>query len=190
MTLTSISTETKRLFSADEFEQIAQAGVFAEGERVELIDGEIICMSPIGPRHFAIVARLTELFVRRLPQRGQVFVQSTVRLSVRNEPEPDLGIATRRDDYYASGLPGPADILLLIEVAETSLAYDRVTKRDLYGRHTIAEYWLLDLNSDTLFVFRNPGPQGYGAPLELRRGDRIAPLAFPELEVAVNDLLG
>jgi Uma2 family endonuclease len=180
----------RRRFTVDEYHQMAEAGILAEDDRIELIEGEIIEMSPIGPRHFAEVIRLNEIFVRMFGEAVQVSPQNPIVLSEDTEPEPDLTLLRRRPDYYASGLPGSDDVFLVVEVADTSLAYDRRVKMALYARSGIPEYWLIDLNSETVTVYRDPGPEGYGTTRVARRGERLAPAAFPDRELTVEALLG
>jgi len=183
-------TPTRRRFTVHDYEQMARAGVLAEDDRVELIDGEIIQMSPIGSRHFAAVARLSKRFEQRFGDAALVVAQSPVRLSEHNEPEPDLALLQPRPDFYAGALPTAADVFLLVEVADTSLEYDRRTKLPLYARHNIPEVWVVDLNTDTILVSRDPTPSGYRTSWTVGRGDRIAPLAFPERELDGVELLG
>jgi Uma2 family endonuclease len=158
---------------------------------VELLDGEIVEMTPIGDRHAGIVARLTRLFVERLGGRTIVWPQNPVGLgAVRSVPQPDITLLRPRDDFYTTGRPGPDDTLLVIEVMDTSVETDRGVKVPLYARAGIAEVWLLDLRTDAIEVYRQPSPAGYGDARVLRRGERLSPLAFPDLTLAVDELLG
>ncbi len=123
----------RRPFTVAEYHRMAEAGVLGEDDRVELLEGEIVQMTPIGSRHAACVARLTHLFVDRLQGRAQVNVQNPVHLSERSEPQPDLALLRPRPDFYARAHPGPADVLLLVEVAETSSDVDWTVKIPLYA---------------------------------------------------------
>ncbi len=183
-------TPTRRRFTVHDYEQMGLAGVLTEDDRVELIDGEIMQMSPIGSRHVAAVARLTRRFVQRFGDVALVFVQNPIRLGEHDEPEPDLALVKDHPDCYADALPTPPDIFLVVEVADTSLEYDRRTKLPLYARHGIIEVWLVDVTWDTLLVSRDPGPSGYRTSWMVGRGDQIAPLAFPERALDGVDLLG
>ena len=183
-------TPTRRRFTVHDYQQMGRAGVLTEDDRVELIDGEIIQMSPIGSQHVAEVHRLNRRFTQRFGDVALVSVQSPVRLNEHNEPEPDLALLKDRPDFYAAALPTPPDIFLLVEVADTSLEYDRRTKLPLYARHNIPEVWLVDVNADTILVSRDPTPSGYRTSWTVGRGDRIASLAFPERELAGVELLG
>lgn len=180
----------RRRFTADEYHQMAEAGILLEDDRVELIEGEILEMSPIGRRHASVLIRLNELFVHLLGAVALVSVQNPIRLSDDTEPQPDLTLLRRRTDFYDSGLPGPEDILLVVEVADTSVAYDRGVKVPLYGRNGIAESWLIDLNGETVTVYRDAGPAGYATSRVMRRAEQIALAAFPERILAVADVLG
>ena len=178
-------------FTVDEYERLAQAGVLTQCDRVELLDGEIVEMTPIGDRHAGIVARLTSLFSRCLGDRSIVWAQNPVQLRVvRSIPQPDVVLVRARSDFYTTGKPGPDDVLLLIEVMDTSAETDRRVKLPLYARAGIAEAWLLDLTTDRIEVFRRPTANGYGETETLGRGERMAPRAFPDLSLTVDDLLG
>jgi len=177
-------------FTVDDYHRMAEAGILAEDDRVELIEGEIVEMSPVGRRRHACLDKMTALLAGRLAGRAIVRIQGPVRLSQFSEPQPDLLLLRPRADYYASVDAGPDDVLLLIEVADASLAYDREVKAPLYARAGLAEYWILDLQSDRLLVFRDPDPGAgrYRCVDCLARDERIAPLAFPDLEILVPDL--
>jgi Uma2 family endonuclease len=169
---------------------MVEAGILGEGDRVELIEGEVVRMAPIGPRHAAHVNRIADAFSARYRDVALLAVQNPVRLGEWSEPDPDVTLLRRRDDYYASGHPIPADILLLVEVADTSLDYDRGVKLPLYARMGIPEVWLVDLQADVLVVYRDPSPEGYCLVRTVRRGETLAPLAFPDRPLAADDILG
>lgn len=164
---------------------MAQAGILTEDDRIELIDGEIIQMSPIGDRHVEAVNRSNRVFSRGVGERALVSIQNPVRIDRHNEPQPDIALV----QPTVRGAPHPADVLLVIEVADSSLGYDRRTKLPLYARAGIGESWLLDLDGDALEMHREPGPDGYALVRRCRRGQRVAPEALADLEVAVEDLL-
>ncbi len=186
-----MALELKRyLFTRAEYHRLAEAGVLGEDDRVELIEGEILEMSPIGRRQWACVDRLSHLFVRAVGNEAIVHVQNPVPLNERSEPEPDLTLLRFRADFYASADPTPADVLLVVEVADSSVEYDRQVKAPLYARTGIPELWLLDLGRDHLVVYREPSGSGYGTTRVLRRGETISPVAFPDLVIPVVDLLG
>lgn len=142
--------------SADDYQRLGETGVLPPDLRVELIDGEIIEMAPIGTRHRAMVSRLDRLLQRAVADRALVAVQTSFRLDPHSEPEPDIGVYRPRADFYATALPTPADTLLLIEVADSSLRYDREVKLPLYARRGVPELWIVDLDANLLRVHREP----------------------------------
>jgi Uma2 family endonuclease len=146
---------TKKLFTADEYYRMSEAGILTENDRVELIEGEIIEMSPIGNRHAACVDRATELFISALQGKAIVSVQSPVRLNEYNEPQPDIVVLRRRGDYYESQRRTAEDTLMLIEVSD-SLHYDVKVKLPIYARTGIPEVWIENLTEDILLICRNP----------------------------------
>ena len=182
-----------RLFTVDDYYKMAEVGILNEDDRVELIEGEIVEMSPIGAGHSGRVDRLSRLFIEVLGDAGWVRTQNPVRLSRRSEPEPDLALLrpeSERESSYEVDLPTAADVLLIIEVADSSLAYDLGRKARMYARHGIRDLWVLDRRNDRLVLHRDPMPRGYGAIRTLVRGESIAPLAFPEIVLTIDELLG
>ncbi len=183
----------RRLFTAEEYQRMAEAGILGEDDRVELIEGEIVQMSPIGPRHANRVNRLARLFLDRFGDLAEISIQNPVRLSSRSEPEPDFALLRperERDQPYEVAHPTPADTLLAVEVADHSLRYDLGRKARVYARHGVAELWVLDLRNGRLVVYRDPTPRGYATSRILTRGESISPLAFPEIALAVDEILG
>lgn len=172
----------------DEFERMIAAGVFAPDERLELIDGEIVAMSPIGDPHLACVDRLTRLFILGLGDRAQVRTQGAFVASDDARPEPDVLLLRPRHDDYATAAPRPADVLLAIEVADSSLRYDRERKRPLYGNVGVPETWIVDLAGRVIDVAAKPSSGGYDRIVQVPPGDVVAPLAFPDLLVDVAAL--
>jgi Uma2 family endonuclease len=179
----------RRRFTADEYERLGRAGVLDEDERVELLEGEIIAMPPIGSDHAACVDRTTFWFAPRVGTRAIVRVQSPIRLSPSSEPQPDIALLRPRDDFYREAHPGPADVLLIIEVADTTLAYDRDTKLPLYAVAGIAMVWLVDLQGRRITVYRDPAVSGYRSVAAFERGPLPAPPDLPDLSPRVEDLL-
>ena len=168
---------------------MGEAGIIPPDARVELIDGEILEMSPIGRRHNAHVDRLAARFFSAVNGRAIVRGQGSIALGDDGEPEPDLVLLRPRDDFY-DGTDATADaILLLIEVADSSEAYDRLTKTPMYARHGIPELWLVDLNRGLVTVSCDPSPAGYQTVRVYRRGEPITPQAFPDIVVAINEIL-
>ena len=180
----------RRRFNVDEYEQMGRAGILGEDDRVELLDGEIVEMTPIGRRHASCVARLTQQFAAlALKRTAVIWVQNPVRLGKHSEPQPDFVLLRPRPDLYASTDPTPADVLLLVEVADTSIESDRRVKVPLYARGGIPEVWLVDLNQDTVTAYRDPRRGGYRTAHVVRRGDELAPSAFPDRAIPIVDLL-
>lgn len=168
---------------------MAETGVLKPGARVELLDGQIIDMSPIGPFHGGVAKRLIQLFTRSANGRWIVAAQDPVRLDEHSEPQPDVMLLRPSADDYTSRHPGPEDVWLLIEVADTTLDSDRAGKLPAYGRAGIAEVWIVNLNDQTIEVYREPHFTGYGARILLRSGDKARPLAFADAVVDVAALL-
>jgi len=181
---------TKRKFTVDEFHRMLQAGILREDDRVELIQGEIVEMTPVGSRHAACVKRLNRLLSRGVGDAAIVSIQDPVRLGPDSEPQPDIALLRPRPDFYADRHPAAGDVLLIVEVADTSAAYDRDTKLPLYARAGIPEVWLVDLAANQLEVYRRPSPQGYGEKEVYRPGMRVSPEALPALSLSVAEILG
>lgn len=180
----------RKLFTASEYHTMLRAGILKEDDRVELIEGEILQMPAMGSRHVSSVIRATRVLAA-LHDRADISVQNAVHLDDLSEPQPDLAVLRLRPDAYAEHLPTAQDILLLIEVSDTSARYDRQVKiNHLYARGGIPETWLIPIGSSTLEVFRDPSPQGYREVKILRRGEKLSPLAFPDLVIEVDALLG
>ena len=180
----------RKLFTVSDYHAMAEAGILKEDNRFELIEGEIWQMPPIGSPHAGGVNRLTALFTSLLGRRAIVSVQNPAYLSDFSEPQPDLLILRFRDDFYAREHPRPEDILLLIEVSDSSLGFDRRIKANLYARHGLPEIWLQDVRNAALLVHRDPSPQGYREVKIFHRGERLSPLAFPDLVIEISAILG
>ncbi len=170
-------------FSVAQYHRMIEAGIFSPDDRLELIHGELVTMSPINRRHAAGVDRLVYLLLERLGQKARCRIQNPITLA-DSEPQPDVAIVRWRDDFYLAGHPTPPDIYWIIEVADTSIAYDREVKVPLYLAAGIPEVWLVNLDADCLEVYRREKQQ------ILQRGQTLAPLQFPELVFTVDELLG
>jgi Uma2 family endonuclease len=180
-----------RRFSVDEFEHMVRAGVFASDDRLELIEGEIVEMAPIGDPHASVVDRLAAAMFRRLGDRVIVRVQGPVAfIPLLSRPQPDLTLLRPRMDYYASGTPEAGDIFLLVEVMDTSVEYDRRRKAPLYARAGVHELWLADIPGGVVDVLRAPSADGYRESRTHRRGEMLTLLAFPDVVLRVEDVLG
>lgn len=176
------------LFTVTEYYRMAEVGILTEDDRVELIEGEILDMGGIGVRHAACVDRILALLYGRVP--GAVLrVQGPVRLSERSEPQPDLALLRAREDRYTTAHPGPQDVLLLIEVADSSVLYDRNRKVPLYARSGIPEVWLVDLMTNAVEVHAVPAAGAYSRVERFERGATVASIRLPELRVDAADLL-
>ena len=181
---------TRRLFTREDYHAIGRMGVLRPDERVELIEGEIIVMSPAGIRHSSCVLRLNEAFnTERLAGRALVHVQNSMAASNISEPEPDVMLLAYREDRYASRRPQPEDILILIEVSDWSLKYDREIKLPLYAESGIREVWIVDLQHDVIESHQEPGPKGYRVVRRFHPGDSLAPAALPDLALQANRIV-
>ena len=175
--------------SSGVFHEMIEKGIFGEDERVELIEGELAIMSPIGSEHMGIVNQLAEVLIRQLKRRALVGVQGPIHLDEHSEPQPDLILLTPRQDFYKRSLPRPADVLLVIEVADSSLAYDRTVKMPLYANASVPEAWIINLIDRWIEVYRDPSLAGYTTLLKILPGKSIAPQAFADVVVSVDELL-
>jgi Uma2 family endonuclease len=184
-----MATIARRRFSVEDYHRMLGAGILSEDDRVELIDGEIVEMAPIGPRHASQVDFLARLLWQRVGGRAIVRVQNPIRLGKQSEPQPDLCLLRPRRDYYRRSHPTAVDVMLVIEVAEATAEYDRQVKVPLYGRHGVAEVWLVDLEAQRVEVYRRPRAEGYEEVRSLGRGETVSPLSFPDLTLGVDELL-
>jgi Uma2 family endonuclease len=179
---------THHRFSLTDYEQMIDLGILTENDRVELIRGEIIEKMSIGELHAACVRKLTQLFGLRFAGRAVVSVQNPIRLT-DSEPEPDVSLLAVREDYYATAHPEPPDVLLLVEVADASIDFDREVKREIYAENGIAEFWILNLVDRTLEVYRQPQPTGqYADARVLTADERVELERLPGEAFAVSEL--
>ena len=186
----AVASRTRR-FTVEEYDRMVEVGILGADDHVELIEGEIIEMAPIGLPHESVVDRLNMLLARGVGDRAIVRVQSSVRFpAFRSRPQPDLAVLKPRQDFYRTSGPGAADIFLLIEVMETSAAYDRETKAPLYARAGVVELWLVDVPGRVVEVHRDPTAGTYRDVRTLRGHDTVAPLAFPDLTLRVPEIVG
>jgi hypothetical protein len=178
-----------RSFTSAEYHRMAESGILQPDERVELIEGEIVEMSPIGARHARCVDRLNALLVPLVTGRAIVRARGPVLLSPISEPQPDVALLAWREDFYPEA-PGPSEVLLAVEVADSSLLTDRRVKVPLYGRSGVRETWLVDLVANRVEVHREPGPSGYAYARTFRGRDALAVEALPDLVVEAETLIG
>ena len=182
-------TLTHHRFTSREYYRMAETGVLKPDARVELLDGQILNMSPIGPSHGSAVKRLNDFFSNLPHSRWLLAVQDPIALDDYSEPQPDLMLLKRAPDFYEKRHPGPDDVYLLIEVSDSTLAFDREEKLPLYGRAGIREVWIINLPDQSIEVYRDPHYQGYASTEILRPGSQARPLAFPDAAVDVAALL-
>jgi Uma2 family endonuclease len=175
-------------FRVSDYHEMARAGILTEDDRVELLEGIIVAMPPIGSRHAWCVFRLTELFMSLARDSFIVWNQNPIILGDESEPQPDVTILSRTASSDA--LPTSSDVLLVIEVADSSGGYDRSTKGRLYAEAGIGEYWIVDLAADRVDVFGEPRSGGYGVVRSARRGETISPVRVPGVELSVDEILG
>jgi Uma2 family endonuclease len=179
-----------RCFTSEEYHRMADAGILAPDERVELLDGVILAMPVVSPAHAACVSRLNMWFQTRLDDRAQVRVHGPLRLGTYSEPEPDLMLLKVRDDFYESGHPEPSDVLLLIEVSDLASEFDRSKKVPAYAAAGVSETWLFNARLKNGTVYRDPSPAGYRATHHIDRDFAISPLAFPDVTLRWEDVFG
>ena len=180
---------SRKRFTADDYQRMGQVGILSKDDRVELIDGEVVAMTPIGARHAACVDSVNRAFVLGAGDTAIVRVQGSVRLSLYTEPEPDLVLLRPRADFYASRLPGPADILLIVEIADSPIDYDRDVKARIYAEAGVPDYWLADLNANLVSCYSASHEGTYRSRQQYHRGQTITPRLLPQCPTAVDLLL-
>ena len=179
----------RRALTVAEYHRMAEVGILTECDRVELIEGALIAMSPIGSEHSGTVNALNRALVRAVGDRAIVAVQNPVQLDDLSEPEPDFALLKPRDDDYRRATPRPHEVLLIIEVADTSLAYDRAVKRSLYARHGIPEFWIVNLAAKQVEVCRSPTGEQYASVSHVGREAVLEPQLLPGATIPVSVLL-
>ncbi|WP_019864179.1 Uma2 family endonuclease [Methylovulum miyakonense] len=179
----------KHLTHLDEWHRMGEANIFPPGSRVELINGEILDMAPIGFNHSGHINRLVKLLTKLIPDDVVPSVQNPLQLGDLSEPEPDFMLLKPHEDFYTSRHPIADDVLLLIEVADSSLRFDQNEKLRLYALHSVPEYWLLNLNDLCLEVYRKPSGEAYAEKTTLRSGDSVTLSQLPDLSIQVAEIL-
>jgi Uma2 family endonuclease len=179
----------KHRISVKEYYRMAETGELAPDARVELLDGQIIDMSPIGPFHGRVTKYLNQVFSTASRGRWIVGVQDPARLDDHSEPQPDLTLLKPSADFYGKGHPQPGDVFLLVEISDTSLEKDQEIKLPAYARAGIVEVWIVNLNEQTIEVYRQPHFAGYSSKVILGAGDKASPQAFPDVSLDVAELL-
>jgi Uma2 family endonuclease len=180
----------KRVFTSDAYHRMAEAGIFSPEDRVELIEGEVIRMSPIGRYHAACVKRLNALLNRKVGHLATIGVQDPVRIGIFSEPQPDIVLLKPRDDFYLAEAPTEEDVLLLIEVADSSIELDREVKLPLYAKANITEVWIVSVQDDHVEVYSGPVQGTYQSAHFLKRGASVSSTALPSLTLRIEEILG
>jgi Uma2 family endonuclease len=177
----------RRLLTVDEYHRMGEAGILTEDDRVELIEGELVAMAPIGSEHIAATNSLNRLLVLAVGDRGIVSVGNPVRLTQRSEPQPDFAVLKPRSDYRTM-LPRPEDTMLAVEVANTSLDYDRNVKLALYARSGIPEVWIVNLAAQEVEVYQSPIADSYTSIVRAGRSDTLTIKAIPGVLIPVGEI--
>lgn len=180
----------RRKFTVQQYHKMVESGILTENERVELIRGEIVEMSPIGTKHAACVNRLVNLLVQLLGKFVIVGAQNPVSLNDNSEPQPDVVLLKPRDDFYENAHPQPEDIFLLIEVADRTVIYDRQEKIPLYAQANINEVWLVDINAQVVEVYQQPTTTGYQQIQKFTSCQTLSIPSFPDVNITVNEIFG
>ena len=186
----TISAPARRRFTVAEYYAMADAGILSEDDRVELLDGDLVVMPPIGNWHGGSVKLFANTFPPVLQGRAIVAVQDPVTLDEHSEPQPDVTLLQCRDDFYRNGHPGPGDVLLLIEVADSSVEFDRTVKLAAYARAGIPEVWIAARPERRIEVYTDPDAGSYATVRYHGPGETVAPQAFPDIVLLVDQIIG
>lgn len=184
-----VKARSQYLFSVDDYHQLLKAGILEPTDRIELIHGELTMMPPIGPEHSANTSNLVYCIAKRLSDKVRLRVSEPISIREHSEPQPDLAVVKAKADHYKSAHPAPKDVLLVIEVADSSADFDNTVKAKLYGKAGIPEYWIVETAEACVRVFTEPSKQGYRTIKEYHRGDKVKCGTVPELHLAVTELL-
>ena len=186
----TVSAPARRRFTVAEYYAMADAGILSENDRVELLDGDLIVMPPIGDWHAASVDLFTNILPPRLQGRAIVRVQNPTRLDNNSEPQPDVMLLRWRDDFYRNGHPAPGDVLLVIEVADSSVDFDRTVKLAAFARAGIPEVWIAARPERRIEACTEPAGNEYATVHHFGPGETVAPQAFPDITLAVDRIIG
>lgn len=187
--MSAVFTPSRYKLSIEDYHKLGEAGILDEDSRVELIEGDLIEMAPIGVPHMRCVNRLNRLLVSAVGDAAVVSVQNPVTLPPRSEPQPDFALLKPGADS-ADHVPYPADVLLIVEVADTTLTYDRRTKLPLYARAGIVEVWIVDVQGQTIEAFGSPTESGYAQSALYRKDASIFPAHLPAVSIRLHDIFG
>lgn len=186
----SISSTALRLITIADYHQMAKVGILGADEQIELIEGQIIQKMPKGPVHSALCKRIELLLEQCLGDQVLVRLQDPIQLNLYSEPEPDIAVVHPRSNFYADHHPTPDEVYLIIEIADTTLNRDLSTKADLYAAAGIIDYWVFNITTEQLHLFRDPQPEGYQDQLILRSPQSVSLLAFPKVSIALQACFG
>lgn len=189
MAMDALEIPRVRRFTVGEYHRMREAGILDEDDRVELIDGEVVQIAPIGSRHAACVDKLAAILFSRLSGKVQVRIQSPIRLDDQTEPEPDVALLHPKANAYADAHPVPDDVLLVVEVSDVTLEYDRAVKAPRYASGGVPEMWIINLPEAYVEVHRRPEEGSYREQLRYGRGQSWEPGAFPGIRLAVEEIL-
>ena len=173
-------------FSREAYHRLGEIGILGSDNRVELVDGEILMMSPIGPPQGGLITRLNKFFTKHLPDIVDCRVQLPIGVNDHSEPEPDIALVRRQEDDYQVKHPMPSDVFLLIEVAQSSVSYDLGKKLRIYAQSHVPEYWVIDIGKRIVITHREPVGATYNQVKSFGAGDAIAPLAAPDCQLDLN----
>jgi Uma2 family endonuclease len=182
-------TLPRHQFTVTDYHKMIESGILGEDDPIELIYGELIKMSPMNAKHASLIGHLLGLLHERLGRKVFITSQTPLRAATNSEPEPDIMVLKSRPDRYRTALPQAEDVLLIIEVSDTTLTYDRDVKAPLYASAGLSEYWLINLNENCIEVFREPTPNGYRQQTKFWRADTLSLLAFPEVAITAGEIL-
>jgi Uma2 family endonuclease len=186
--MSAVFTPTRHKLSVEDYHKLGEVGILTEDSRVELIEGELIDMAPIGGAHMGLVNRLNRLLVPAVGDLGVVSIQNPIALPPDSEPQPDVAILKPGADSAGATVPGPDDVLLLIQVADSTLAYDRNTKLRLYAKAGVAEAWIVNVQAKCVEVYRERAADGYREKIEMGLGDVVAPFSLPTVQLRVASI--
>lgn len=182
-----MTTTKDRLWTVEEYHRLIEAGILTIDDKVELLDGHIVEMSPQYPPHAATTQRCDRYFQNLLQERAYIRIQLPITLST-SEPEPDIAIVKINPSFYGECHPVAEDIFLLIEIADSTIRKDRKIKASIYARDNILEYWILDISKRQVYIFRNPSTNGYESETIIDATASLSPVAFPDIEVFFSEL--
>lgn len=188
--LEKIAAVKPKKFRVEEFRKMTEIGILPEESGWEIIDGYLIDKMTIGSKHASVVKRLNRVLTNLVGIQAVISIQDPIHIDNYNEPEPDVVLLAPRDDFYAEGHPTPQDILLLIEVSDSTVEYDRVIKKTLYAEAGIVEFWLVNLKDETIEVYTQPKNGGYYSARILESGESVKATAIENLTLAVEEILG